>query len=100
MTETLARQRICYFCGCELQHKATGRARHFCSTRCRMAHRRAVRDHAERCVDAALAHLPEPPRDFGYPVRLARYAIVGDRLALVTKPPRPVTKLTGSQERL
>ena len=84
MTYVFFRQEHCEWCGATLEHKRTGRGRRFCGARCRVGYRRAMIDHARRCVDATLAGLPEPPRDFGRPVRIAQYRIVGDQLQNVT----------------
>jgi predicted nucleic acid-binding Zn ribbon protein len=79
MTETtIFRQVHCLWCGAELHHKATGRGREFCSAKCRVYYARALKRHAARCVDAALAGEPEPARDYGYPVEIAHYTVGED----------------------
>jgi len=57
---TLYRLAICAHCGADLEHKGTGRPRRFCSTRCRVAHLRAMRRWAHQAVDAIMAGEPEP----------------------------------------
>ena len=84
---TIWRQEICYWCGAELVHSATGRGKRFCSAKCRIYHRRAVKKWARACDDEALAGQPEPARDFGYPVKIATYEVAPD--GTVTKRPRP-----------
>jgi endogenous inhibitor of DNA gyrase (YacG/DUF329 family) len=87
MATIIHRQVHCQWCGAELDHAPTGRAKRFCSTRCRVAYNRAMKRHAAACVDAALAGQPEPPRDFGQPVEIRTYAI--DDVGNVTKRARP-----------
>jgi len=57
---TLYRLDVCAHCGDPLEHKPTGRPRRFCSTRCRVAHRRAMKRWAHASVDAIIAGDPEP----------------------------------------
>jgi hypothetical protein len=75
---TLYRQTVCRWCGEELEHAPTGRAREFCSARCRVYFNRALKRHARQCVDAALAGRPEPLRNFGYPVEIRQYVVNPD----------------------
>jgi hypothetical protein len=86
----ISRQVVCQWCGAELKHANTGRPKRFCSTKCRAAYNRAMKQHAQACVEAALAGEPEPPREFGQPARFAPYEI--DEDGDVTKQARPVTK--------
>jgi endogenous inhibitor of DNA gyrase (YacG/DUF329 family) len=81
------RQVHCLWCGAELKHKATGRAKEFCSSKCRVYHRRAFKRWIRECVKAALAGDPEPERDFGYPIKIRSYMIGAD--GSVTKWTRP-----------
>jgi hypothetical protein len=74
----IQRQTRCLWCGEELEHNATGRAKRYCSAHCRVYYNRARKEYASRCVDAALAGEPEPERDFGYPIELATYLIQDD----------------------
>ena len=53
-------QTHCVNCGDALEHKATGRPRRFCSARCRVAHRRAMKRWADESITAILAGEPEP----------------------------------------
>lgn len=79
MTETtIFRQVHCLWCGAELQHKATGRGKEYCSARCRVYYSRAMKRRAARCVEAALANEPEPERDYGYPVEITHYTVGED----------------------
>jgi len=84
---TIHRQVHCEWCCEDLDHASTGRAKRFCSTRCRVAYSRAMKRHAAVCVEAALAGQPEPPRDFGQPVKIRAYEI--DGAGNVTKRARP-----------
>jgi endogenous inhibitor of DNA gyrase (YacG/DUF329 family) len=83
----LYRQVHCLYCGAELEHKAEGRDKSFCSAKCRMYYRRALKRWSARCVDAALAGDPEPEQDFGHPVEIAQYRVNSD--GSVTKCSRP-----------
>jgi endogenous inhibitor of DNA gyrase (YacG/DUF329 family) len=74
----LHRQTVCRWCGEELEHKATGRARKFCSPRCRVSFNRAMKRYARECIDAALAGRPEPFRNFGYPIEICSYIVNPD----------------------
>ena len=47
----------CLYCGCGLEMKATGRPRRYCSSRCRMAHKRRE----ERQQQMASATMGAPP---------------------------------------
>ena len=85
---TIHRLEFCLWCGAELEHRRTGRPRRFCSPGCRAAHNRALKQHARRCVEAALAGQPEPPRDYGQPVSFELYEI--DAEGNVTKRERPL----------
>jgi hypothetical protein len=76
--KTVYRQVRCRWCGKELEHAATGRAKEYCSGHCRVYYNRARKEYASRCVDAALAGEPEPEQDFGYPIELAHYVINDD----------------------
>jgi len=79
MSQTIIhRQEICVWCGSELEHKATGRDKRFCSAKCRVYHKRALKRWAKCCIDATLAGDPEPSQDFGYPVKIARYVVNPD----------------------
>jgi hypothetical protein len=85
--KSISRLARCQWCGAELEHQATGRPRCFCSTRCRVAYNRAVKQHAAACVEAALAGKPEPPRDFGQPAKYTSFEI--DDAGNVAKRARP-----------
>lgn len=81
--ETIIHRQVhCRWCGEELEHRPTGRAREFCSDKCRVYHRRAFKRHARACVDAALAGKPEPECDFGQPIEIRSY-VVSSRDGLV-----------------
>ena len=69
---TIYRQSVCYHCGAELEHARTGRPKRFCSTRCRVAHRRAMKRWAHKGIDAILAGEPNPARP-GHDVRIECY---------------------------
>ena len=83
---TLYRADVCAHCGEPLEHKPTGRPRRFCSTRCRVAHRRAMKRWAHQAVDAALAGDPEPALP-GAETHVQGYTVGGD--GTVTKRARP-----------
>jgi predicted nucleic acid-binding Zn ribbon protein len=83
----ISRLAHCQMCGADLEHSATGRPKRFCSTRCRLAYHRAMKRHAAACVDAALAGEPEPPRDYGQPIKYTTFEI--DDAGNVTKQARP-----------
>lgn len=83
----ISRQVTCLWCGAELVHKAAGRPRRFCSTACRMAYHRAVKQHLDACVEATLTGRPKPPANYGKPSSHARYEI--DEAGNVTKLARP-----------
>lgn len=69
---TIYRQAVCVHCGKPLEHAGTGRPKRFCSTRCRVAHARAMKRWAHEAVDASMAGEPEPDLP-GHGVQLRRY---------------------------
>ena len=79
---TILRCDVCRQCGEPLQHKRTGRPKRFCSARCRMAYRRALKRWAHRANDAALAGEQEPAPP-GVEVHIACYTL--DQAGNVTK---------------
>lgn len=81
------RQVHCRMCGKPLEHKRTGRAKEYCSARCRVYYRRALKRWASASVDAALAGDPEPECDFGHPVEIRSFVVSSD--GAVTKRDRP-----------
>jgi hypothetical protein len=81
--KTISRMASCQWCGAELEHTKTGRPRQFCSPRCRVAYNHAMKRHARACVETALAGKPEPPRDFGAPIKYTSFEI--DDTGNVTK---------------
>ena len=68
----ILRQTHCILCGEPLTHRARGKAKRFCGSKCRVYYGRYVRYYAKACVNAALAGKPEPTSPF-YPVSLAYY---------------------------
>jgi excisionase family DNA binding protein len=68
------RQSHCLWCGTELEHKATGRPREFCSDKCRVSYWRA-----EKWVPAGDLELP---RDLGFPAETVPYTICPDGVAV------------------
>jgi hypothetical protein len=74
----LYRQVRCRWCGAELVHQAEGRSKKYCSAKCRVYNRRAEKRWARKCVDAILAHEPEPARDWGYPIEHGQYRVNTD----------------------
>jgi len=54
----------CRVCGQELEHKETGRAKEFCSGKCRVKYHRAVKKWVKASVEASLAGQPEPSHPY------------------------------------
>ena len=74
-TETIIfRQSHCLWCSTELEHRATGRPRKFCSDKCRVSYWRA-----EKWV---LTDDPELLRGLGFPVGMVPYTIDSDGLVM------------------
>ena len=82
---TIYRLDVCAHCGDPLEHKPTGRPRRFCSTRCRVAHRRAMKRWAHASVDAIIASDPEPALP-GAASSIQAYDVAGDGVTKRTRP--------------
>ena len=79
-TKTVIRRQVhCLRCGAELEHRATGCPKRFCSSKCRMVYtRQAKNGRATARAGAALPSDPQPPTDSDHPIELAFYVINDD----------------------
>jgi len=75
--KTIYRQAKCRQCGATLTHKATGRNKFYCSTKCRVYHARAIKRWAKTCIDALMAGKPEPIAP-GHAIEIAQYTVHSD----------------------
>ncbi len=76
----------CLVCGRDLQRKATGRPRRFCSNACRQRDYRELCRWAKRAVDAAQAGDPEPAQRWRWAVQFEAHCSGPFRPRFVTIP--------------